>query len=338
MPGALERALGVARVERRLEPDVLDHRVRDAEVGQERAPDVLERRQLHGVGQHALRQHVGHPLVDPDDHLRRVAGLGEGVDDVAGPPHLRVDEVEGAAVEVGLVGDVVHRRGDVVDGHDVRLADLDADQREPLGQRVADLLDRLEEVVRAVDLVHLAGLGVADDDRRPVHAPRHRGPLAHELLGLELGAVVRVGELLALVEDVLGEVAVVHAGDGDRGGVVEVARAELVGEVDGVLGAVDVEPAVALLVGGHVVDRREVEEVLDARERRPVLVGDAEQRLGEVADDRLDAVARRGPQPARRASSFSRDSSRTSTWMSPSRSSRRSTRCRPMKPVAPVTK
>ena len=55
--------------------------------------------------------------------------------------------------------------------------------------------------------------------------------------------------------------------------------AELVGEVDGVLGAVDVEPAVALLVGGHVVDRREVEEVLDARERLPVLLGDPEQRL-----------------------------------------------------------
>ena len=76
---------------------------------------------------------------------------------------------------------------------------------------------------------------------------------------------------------------VVLAGDRDRGGVVEVARAELVGEVDGVLGAVDVEPAVALLVGGHVVDRREVEEVLDARERLAVLLGDPEQRLRQVA-------------------------------------------------------
>ena len=39
-------------------------------------------------------------------------------------------------------------------------------EREPLGQRVAQLLEQLEEVVRTVDLVHLAGLGVADDDRR----------------------------------------------------------------------------------------------------------------------------------------------------------------------------
>ena len=171
---AVQRALGVARVEGRLEADVLDDRVRDAEVGEQRAADVLERRQLHGVGQHALRQHVGHLLVDADDHLRRVAGLGEGVDDVARARHLRVDEVEGLAVEVGQVRDVVHRRRDVVDGHDVRLADLDADEREPLRQRVARLLDRLEEVVRPVDLVHLAGLGVADDDRGPVHAPRHR--------------------------------------------------------------------------------------------------------------------------------------------------------------------
>jgi hypothetical protein len=99
-----------------------------------------------------------------------------------------------------------------------------------------------------------------------------------------------VRELLALVEGVLGEVAVVLAGDRDRGGVVEVAGAELVGEVDRVLRAVDVEPAVALLVGGHVVDRREVKEVLDPLERLAVLLGDPEQRLGEVAGDGLDPV------------------------------------------------
>ena len=44
-------------------------------------------------------------------------------------------------------------------------------------------------------------------------------------------------------------------------------------------------------VGGHVVDRRQVEEVVDlALEAREVLVGDAEPRLGEVADDADDAL------------------------------------------------
>ena len=72
--------------------------------------------------------------------------------------------------------------------------------------------------------------------------------------------------------------------------MVEDARAELVGELDGVLGAADVEQRVLRLVGGHVVDRRQVEEVLDARQRLAVLLGDAEQRLAEVADDGLDPV------------------------------------------------
>jgi hypothetical protein len=99
-----------------------------------------------------------------------------------------------------------------------------------------------------------------------------------------------VVERLADVEVVLGEEAVVHAGDRDRGHVMEVAGPELVGEVDGVLGALDVEAAVALLVGGHVVDRGEVEEVLDAGERPAVLIGDAEIGLGEVAGDGLDPV------------------------------------------------
>ena len=104
-------------------------------------------------------------------------------------------------------------RGHVVDRDDVRVAELEADEREPLGQRVARLLERLEEVVGPVDLVHLAGLRVADDDRRPVDAPRDARLLARDLLGLELRAVVGRRQLLALVEHVLAEHALVGAGD-----------------------------------------------------------------------------------------------------------------------------
>src|SRR3712207_8810107 len=69
------------------------------------------------------------------------------------------------------MGDVVQRRGHVVDRDDVGVAELGSGQRHPLGQHVAQLLDRLEEVVGPVDLVHLAGLRVADDDGGPVDAP-----------------------------------------------------------------------------------------------------------------------------------------------------------------------
>ena len=75
----------------------------------------------------------------------------------------------------------------------------------PTRAAVAHPLDRLEEVVRAVDLVHLAGVRVADDDRWAVHAPRHVGLLAHDALGLELRAVVGRGQPLALIEHLLGE-------------------------------------------------------------------------------------------------------------------------------------
>ena len=199
--------------------------------------------------------------------------------------------MERLPVEPVLVGDVVDRGGHVVHRHEVRVAPLDRDQRHPFRQRVADLLEQLEEVVGTVDLVHLAGLGVADHDRWPVDAPRALDPLAHELLGLVLRPVIGALELLALVEHVLGERAVVAARDGDRGDVVEDARANLVGELDRVLRAADVEHRVLRLVGGHVVDGREVEEVVDAGERLAILLGDAEQGLGQVADHRLDAVS-----------------------------------------------
>src|SRR5215216_1574724 len=79
------------------------------------------------------------------------------------PDPALVDQMEGLPVVALLVCDVVHRRGHVVDGDEVRVAELEADQREPLREGVPQLLDRLEEVVGTVDLVHLAGLRVPDD-------------------------------------------------------------------------------------------------------------------------------------------------------------------------------
>ncbi len=291
-----QRALGVARVELRHQPDVLHHVRRDAEVGEEVVADALQRRDLHRVAHDALRQHVRHLLVDPHDRMRRVRGAGEEVQDVAGLLRLGVDEVERLPVEAVLVGDVVHRGGDVVDRDDVGLAPLDRDQREPLRERVADLLDGLEEVVGAVDLVHLAGLGVADDDRRAVDPPGHAEALADELLGLELGPVVGVRQLLALVEHVLGEVAVVGAGDRDRGRVVEVLGLEVVGEVDRVLRAADV--GLARCARRRRPCRRSPRGGRSGRRCRAaasrVAVVHAEQRLREIADDRLDARLRLG--------------------------------------------
>ena len=109
--------------------------------------------------------------------LRCPGGLAEQVDHLDGRLRLGVDQVEGLAVVAGQVGEVVHRLGDVVDGHDVGLAQVDADQRQPRRQPVAQHLHDREEVVGPVDLVHRAGLRVADDDRRPVDPPRH-GALA----------------------------------------------------------------------------------------------------------------------------------------------------------------
>ena len=119
---------------------------------------------------------------------------------------------------------------------------------------------------------------------------------------------------------------------------MEAAGLERVRERDGVARALDVREPVALLARGHVVDRGEVEEVVDRRRaarRSPRRSSPAAAR--EVAEHRADAPAA-PPQRAISASSRPIDPARTSTWISPSRSSSRSTRWRPMKPVAPVTK
>ncbi len=211
---------------------------------------------------------------------------------------FRVDEVERLAVTVGQVREVVHRLGDVVHRHHVGVAEVDAGHRQPGRQVVAHQLHQREDVVGAVDLVHRAGLGVADHDRGPVDPPRDLCLLADDLLRLVLGPVVRRGQVLALVEHRLVEDAVVLAGRGHRGHLVEAAHLQRLRELEGVPGAPDVQRLVGRVVGGHVVDRREMEEVVDALPAAVLLdpvVGHAEPVRRQVADHGDDPVAAPGP-------------------------------------------
>ena len=84
---------------------------------------------------------------------------------------------------------------------------------------------------------------------------------------------------LPLVEHVLAEEALELAGHRDRAGVVEAPHLDRVGELDHVARAIDVGAPQRILVGLHVVDRGEVEEVVDLL----VEALDAEPFLGEVA-------------------------------------------------------
>ena len=93
---------------------------------------------------------------------------------------------------------------------------------------------------------------------------------------------------------------------------METLGVESLGELHRLAGLLDVRHALALGVGRHVVDRREVEEVVDLAPQLVDRLHAAELLLGEVADHRDDPVLGRAPaapqllQPAR-------DPSRTST-------------------------
>ena len=268
------------------------------------------------------------------------AGLGEEVEHLAGGLRIGIGEVEGLAVEPGLVGDVVDRGGDEVDRDDVDLAAFDADRRQPGGQHPPRPLEQLEEVVGPVDLVDLAGARVADDDARPVDPPGPRALLAHDPLGLVLGSEVGMGVEPSASSNMSSRHSpLVEPGGGDRADLVEAARLDRAGQFDGVAGALDVGDLLDFGVGGHVVDRRQVEEVVDlAAQGEQVLLGDSR------------APAERGrrrsarPAPRRLPSRFAAPPAGPATRPGPARRSCpraarvAATRLRPMKPVAPVTK
>ncbi len=287
--GPFQRLLGTAGVEARRVIDVGQDRGRQAELAEDRLHDPLARREeLQGAAHDAGRR-LGHLGPEPDRHLRRIGRLGEEVDDLARGSRVRIGEVEGAAVEFRLVGDVVDRRGDVVDRDDVDLAAFDPDGRQPGGQHPARPLQCLEEVIGPVDLVDLTGSRVADDDPRPVDAPG-AGRFAHQPLGLVLGPEVGVVvEPLRLLEHVLVPPALVETRGGDRADLVEAAGLDRTGELERVPGPLDVGDLLGLGTGGDVVDRGEMEKVLDlAPHRHQVLLGDRQPGLGQVAGHRDD--------------------------------------------------
>ena len=239
---ALQRRQRLAAVVAGREVDEGEHVLGQAEVLEHRRLDPAHRRQRHHSLLHALRDEAEQRGVDEQVHLRRMRRLADDVEDVADAVAERVDEMEAPLVEVGLeVADVVERGDDEIDRDDVDAAALEADRRHPRRQQLAHALDQLEEVVRAVDLVHLAGLRVADDERGAVHRPRHLRLGANDLLALVLGHEVRMVEALGLVEHVLAKDAFVEAGRGDRADVVQVTGVDRPGELDDRARALDVD-------------------------------------------------------------------------------------------------
>jgi hypothetical protein len=147
----------------------------------------------------------------------------------------------------------------------------------------AHFLDQLEKIVGSIDLVDFAGLGVSDDDARPIHPPGMLQLRRTSGLGIMLGAKIRMIEAGRFLEHVLAKRALIQTGRRNRGCVVKTLGLDRLGKLDGVAGAVDIGRLVVLLRSAQVVDRRQVEKVLDLA-AEPVTIGitDAQSRLGQV--------------------------------------------------------
>ncbi len=157
------------------------------------------------------------PRGAPNDGGERVVHLGGG-ERTPVPP-----EVEDESAAIGLHGDECHHRGgDEIDGHHVEGAEVG--HRQPQRRRQAsERREVTEEVVGAVDLVHLAGARVADHDRGPVHAPPQALTFPDDPFGLELGPMIGRRKTLSDFEIGFGEPAAEVAGHRDRGDVMEQA-------------------------------------------------------------------------------------------------------------------
>ncbi len=294
-------ALGLAVVEAGRVVDELQDARRQSEILHDLLADAAHRLHLRDAPPHALGDEGEHAGVHAQRHLRRMSGVREDIEQVANPAGVGVGEMEAAPVQPRLVRDVVHRCGDEVHRHQVQTPAFQPDGRHPRRQQPAQLLERLEEVVGSVDLVHLAGARIADHDARAVDAPGPLAFLAHDALGFVLGAEIGVFEVLGLLEHVLAEHTLVQSCGGDRADQMHAAGLDCVGELDGVARALHIGELLGLSAGLEVVDRSEVEEVVDPPAQPfPVGLGNSEVRLGQIADHRDGALGAHAPACAQR--------------------------------------
>ena len=98
----------------------------------------------------------------------------------------------------------------------------------------------------------------------------------------------------------------IKAGRRDQAHVVEASRADSLGKAHCVARAANIGRHLSRGIGIERIDRAQVEDVVDpVFQRRQIIGGDAQSRLGQVAGNRDGAVSRRPPnrpaafQPAR---------------------------------------
>ncbi len=218
-----------------------------------------------------------------------MGGAEKDAEDVADAARLRIGQVIARAVALFEMGDMVERVDDEIDRHQIDAPALYADDRHPGRQRLTGLLDQLEEVIRAVDLVDLAGLGIAHHDPRTIDAPGNPALGADQLFRAMLAGEIRMVEAARLLEHVLAEDALIEARRGNRADVMKAARADRGGKLQNVPRALHIGPHLQLRIGFEIVDGGKVENVIDlAGQLLPVFRRHAKVRLADVSRNRDD--------------------------------------------------
>ena len=211
-------------------------------------------------------------------------GLAEDVQHITHAVAHGVHQVKTLLVNAWLVTDGAQCRHHKVHRHDVDAPALQTDRRHPGRQQLAHALNELEEVIRAVHLVHLARGAVAHHHGRPVDRPGHLARLAHDFFALVLGSEIRVLVVFGFFKHVLAEHAFVQTSGRDGAHVVEVTRINGFGQLDGVARAFNVDRNLAGLVGTQVVHGGQVIKMINlAFEFFDVIGGDTQLLGGEVA-------------------------------------------------------
>ena len=208
--GALERCRHIPAVKTRGVVDEGHHVFRHAQILHDSRAHPTHGCQRHQPFFDTFWNEPKQRGVDEDVHLGRMRRTAENIQHIAHPVTHGVNQMKALFGNRGLVADVVQRIDHKINRHNIDPATFEPHRRHPGRQYLAHALDQFEEIVRTVNLVHLAGGAVTHHHCRPKHRPGHLAFLAHDFLALVLGLEVGVVVVFRLFKHVFTKHAFVQ--------------------------------------------------------------------------------------------------------------------------------
>ena len=272
--------------------DKLQGLCRNTHIFQNGVTHPLNRRQAGDT----ITDHFGNKAkqtgVDPHRHARGMTGLGKNIEHLTNTVRLRVGEVEAIYLRVG-VSNGIHCINDVIDRNDIEASTFKTDGRHPLGKSVTQLLQHLEEVVGAINLIDFTSLGMTNDHTGAIDFIWHLATLfTDDFFCHMFGAQIGIVKILCLLKHIFTEDALVESSRSYGADMMKITRPQGFGTIDRRMGTLNIGQLLSFAIRLQIIDSGQMKEVIDTTFKAlSIICRESKIRSGQITDDGMHTLS-----------------------------------------------